>query len=235
MTLRRSVTRPTLSRSANPAALLLLCCLLGCKRDAVQPEAPAHLPEVPSGYGGQWKAEAVATVTERRLVLPPGDDDPLALEIPATTKMAELSGAFAELQQKRGEEPICLAVAAARKRRCISMRPMSGEQFGEWLDAQRPYAKIRLVMRSDGIEVVTDRGKVPGPDRYGPSIPPVEGRPDFASLEEVLRKLASRFPDEEQAVLAPSAGLEMSDVAHALALLHGPGGERFEEVFLVYP
>lgn len=237
MSLRRLIVRsaPVRLMLALSAASLLLSACGGCERRPPDVDAPPHLPSIPAGYGTAWREMPAATVEERRLRLPEDAGEQLALELTGDIRMADLSAPFAELQQRRGEAPVCLAVAAEGKRRCVLMRPMSGEQFGEWLDADRPRAKLRLVMRSDGIEVVGDRGKVPGPDRYGPSIPPVDGRPDFARLEQILDRLAATFPDENQAVLAPSGGMEMSDVARALALLHGRDGARFPTVFLVYP
>jgi hypothetical protein len=209
---------------------------------------------VPDGRGERYSARAELGVRDRRLVLPsgrvcglPADDgcarelealrgEPLALDLGASVLMAELSGPLALLSQalEPGDQA-CLLAADASSTRCLPFRPMSGEEFGAWLDADRPLGKIRLVMRSDGIEVVADRGKVPGPDRFGPSLPSVGGRPDFAGLEPLTRALATRFPDEEQAAVVPSARMSIAEVAGALAALSGVDAERFPRTFLVYP
>jgi hypothetical protein len=90
-------------------------------------------------------------------------------------------------------------------------------------------------MRSDGIEVVGAGGKVPGPDRFGPSIVPIEGRPDLARLDDVMRRLKEQVPDEHEVGVLASAATPMDDIARAAAAIAGPAGERFDRVFLVIP
>lgn len=150
--------------------------------------------------------------------------------------MADLSAPLGALATALGNGgTACLAAADSKGRRCIPFRPFSADDFGAWLDAERPLAKLRIVMRADGLEVVTDRGKVPGPDRYGPSLPSIGGRPDFDGLDTAAAKLHARFPDETIAGLAPSPSITVKQAARVLALLNGPQGERFERTFLVYP
>ncbi len=236
------------------SALCVAVALCACKAPvrAALPADPA-LTRVPEGYGRPYAADLVLRVKERALLLP-GDracgltdvgcgqalvalqGRSLALELDPALPMADLTVPFSRLSEALGEEgTVCLTVSDAKERRCLPFRPFSGEQFGAWLDAEMPPGKLRVVMRSDGFEVVTDRGKVPGSDRFGPSLPPLAGRPDFDGLDRLLGRLARRFPDEDQAVLAPSPSMRAGEVARALGALSGPGGERFPKAFLVYP
>jgi len=214
---------------------------------------PAWLPRVGDGYAAPYRARTTLTVKDRRLILPSGGaclagerscedalsslDTPLALEVDARLTMADLSGPLAALSLAiPGDAQACLAVVdAGGARRCVPFHPFSGDEFAAWLDADAPVGKIRVVMRSDGLEVVTDRGKIPGPDRYGPSLPPLEGRPDFAGLDAAVAKLHGRFPDETIAGLVPSGVVSVGQVARALSILCGPDAGRFDRTFLVYP
>lgn len=214
---------------------------------------PAWLPRVPDGYGVAWDARVTLRVSERQLVLPGGHrclpeeaacaaalaalhGERLALELDGGLRVADLSGPLAALTFGLEEgETACLAVADSKGRRCVPFRPFSGEDFAAWLDAEKPLGKVRVVMRSDGMEVVTDRGKVPGPDRYGPSLPSPGTRPDFAGLDSALLRLSLRFPDEDEAGLAASPSIPVEQAARVLAMLNGPDGERFARTFLVYP
>jgi hypothetical protein len=208
---------------------------------------------VPEGFGQEWDVQATLTVKDRALALPdgrpcrPGEaacaaalqalrGKRLALELDSASRMAELSAPLSTLTSALEDgELVCLAVADSKGRRCVPFRPFSGEDFGEWLDADKPLGKLRVVMRTDGLEVVTDRGKVPGPDRYGPSLPSLGGKPDYPGLENAARRLADRFPDEDTAGLAPSPSIPVGQVARVLAALSGPEGRRFPRTFLVYP
>ena len=225
-----------------------------CSPPVAPAPPPAHLAAVPDGFGEPYSERRVLRVRERALVLvdgracgdPAGDaacaealvalrGEPLAVEIDAALLMADLSAPLAALA--RALEPgqqACLVVRDSKSVRCLPFRPMSGEEFGAWLDAPKPFGKIRIVMRSDGIEVVADRGKVPGPDRFGPSLPSKLGKPDFEGLEPIARALGHNFDDEE-AVVVPSAGTTFAAAARALGALSGPGAERFPRTFLVYP
>ncbi len=239
-----------------PALLSLLALTLAtsCKAPARSgPPADPALIQVPDGYGRPFAAGASLSVKDRALVLPGGRrcgltdvgcaealaalrGKPLALELDPAMSMADLTVPLSRLAEALEDgATACLAVSDRRERRCVAFRPLSGEEFGAWLDADMPAGKLRVVMRADGLEVVADRGKVPGPDRFGPSLPPLAGRPDFEGLDRLLGKLARRFPDENEAALAPSPGLPLRDVGRALGLLSGRGGERFPKAYLVYP
>ena len=233
----------------------LSCSSAGsCLGGASSPTPPPEwLPKVPEGYGEPFQSGTVLGVQDRRLRLPSGQ--PCLPEAPACTsaleglrgqrlvfevdeklKMADLSAALAALGVALGpKDQACLETWDGKQRRCVPFRPFSGDDFGAWLDADLPLGKIRVVMRTDGLEVVTDRGKIPGPDRFGPSLPSPGARPDYAGMEDAAAKLASRFPDETTAGLVPSASIPVSQAARVLSLLSGPGGERFGQTFLVYP
>ena len=193
------------------------------------------------------------SVQDRRLKLPDGrtclPDEPscaepltrlkgerLALELDSQLRMAELSAPLAALSLAlKDGGTCCLAVADSAGRRCVPFQPFSGDDFGTWLDAELPLGKIRVVMRADGMEMVTDRGKLPGPDRYGPSLPSIGAKPDYDGLDAAAAKVKGRFPDEDTAGLAPSPSITVAQVARVLAILNGHGGSRFESTFLVYP
>lgn len=237
----------------------LLCSLslafAGACRAPARPVSPADpkLIQVLDGYGRPYAAGVSLSVQERALILPGGRrcgltdvgcaealaalrGKAIALELDPDLAMADLTVPLSRLSEGLEDRATaCLAVSDSRERRCIPFRPMSGEEFGAWLDAEKPLGKLRVVMRADGMEVVADRGKVPGPDRFGPSLPTVAGLPDFLGLDPMLGKLARRFPEEDEACLAPSSGLALREVGKALGMLSGPGGERFPRPYLVYP
>ena len=224
-----------------------------CRGSTASSPPPQWLPKVPEGYGRPYRGGPLLKVRDRRLVLPSGQTclgqesacakalsqlrgQDLVLELNEQLNMADLSAAFAALGEalEKGDQ-VCLEVFDGKERRCVPFRPFSGDDFGAWLDAEKPLGKIRIVMRTDGLEVVTDRGKIPGPDRFGPSLPSAGSRPDYAGVEDAAAKLKARFPDEDTAGLVPSASIPVSQAARVLSLLNGPQGERFEKTFLVYP
>ncbi|HEY3444946.1 MAG TPA: hypothetical protein VGK67_01230 [Myxococcales bacterium] len=234
------------------AAALALAGSCACRGSVAGP-APEWLPKVPEGYGRPFRSGAVLRVQERRLVLPSGQTclgpesactkaleelrgKDLVLELDEKLKMADLSAALSAVSEalERGDQA-CLEAFDGKERRCIPFRPFSGDDFGAWLDADKPLGKIRIVMRTDGLEVVTDRGKIPGPDRYGPSLPSPGARPDYPGIEDAAAKLKARFRDEDTAGLVPSASIPVAQAVRVLSSLSGPQGERFEKTFLVYP
>ncbi|MGC4117721.1 MAG: hypothetical protein QM765_24825 [Myxococcales bacterium] len=224
-----------------------------CRGGPAMGPVPEWLPRVPEGYGEPFRAGALLQVKDRRLVLPSGQaclgpesgcaqalealrGKALVLELDQQLKMADLSAALSALGEAlERKDQACLEVFDGKERRCVPFRPFSGDDFGAWLDAERPLGKIRIVMRSDGLEVVTDRGKIPGPDRYGPSLPSLGAKPDYAGVDDAAGRLKARFPDEDTAGLVPSATIPLAQAARVLSMLSGPEGGRFEKTFLVYP
>jgi len=222
---------------------------LGCRTSV--PPPPADAGEVGPGFGARYEAELVVRMEGGALVLPSGrrcselatcsgeltglQGKRLAVEMGRGSRLGELSAALALLENVLAPgELACLVVSAQGERRCVPFRPFDSEEFGAWLDAPKPPGKFRVVMRADGMEVVADGGKVPGPDRFGPSLPPLEGKPDIAGLDRLVATLRHRFDDEEAALL-PSAAMEARAFIDALAVLSGPDAETFPTTYLVYP
>jgi hypothetical protein len=246
---------PHLRESSLTLALVVALTTLACPRcsDPELTAAPPHVPRVPDGYGAAGFSGEILRVRDRKLLLPDGractSEAPgcsealaalrgkaLALELEGSLLMADLSEPLAALSLalEPGDQA-CLLVGDSASARCLPFRPFSGGEFAAWLDAPEPVGKVRVVMRSDGIEVVADRGKVPGPDRFGPSLPPQRGKPDFEGLEPLMRRMAHHFPTEDEAGVVPSGRMTVEEVARALACLSGKGAERFPKTFLVYP
>lgn len=235
---------------------LTVLAALACSRPTAPPPAapmPPHLARVPDGHGVPYAGQPRLTVRERRLVLPDDrvcrpeepacaaaladlQDGPLAIDLSKDLLMAELSEPLALLARALAPgETACLLVADSASMRCVPFRPFGSDDFAAWLDASKPLGKVRVILRGDGMEVVARRGKLPGPDRYGPSLPTVAGKPDFDGLERAAAKLAAHFSDEEEAALAPSGATRLEVAARALSSLSGPAGERFGTTYLVYP
>ena len=97
------------------------------------------------------------------------------------------------------------------------------------MDAEKPLAKIRLMVRADGMEVVTVRGKIPGPDRFGPSVPTKGGKHDLALLAQSLARLAAHLPQEREAALLASPQTSAQTVAAALDALANASEDQFEK------
>ena len=253
-----SHTIPLPDRRLRLAATALVFSILsgvGCSRSA--PPAPSasfdFLTRIPDSYGIPYDGRTVFQVKEGALRLPSGAacgsshtacssvlapfrGRALALEAERSSTLGDLSPALASLEElEPSNGNICLLAVDSRSRRCIPFHPLSSSRFSAWLDAEKPAGKLRVIMRSDGIEVVTDRGKVPGPDRFGPSIPPLGGRMDIVTLERTIDKLTARFPNEDEIALAPTALTSVEQVTTALVALARPPGRRALRTLLVYP
>ncbi|HCF62194.1 MAG TPA: hypothetical protein DFS52_29915 [Myxococcales bacterium] len=244
-----------LRESSLTLALVVALTAVGCPRCSAPQltAAPPHVPRVPDGYGEAGFSGEILRVRARKLLLPDGRacgaeapecaeglaalrGKQLGGELEGSLLMADLSEPLAALALAlEPKAQACLLVGDSASVRCLPFRPFSGGQFAAWLDAPEPVGKVRVVMHSDGIEVVADRGKVPGPDRYGLSLPPLRGKPDLKGLEPLMRRMAYSFPSEDEAGVVPSGRMTVEEVARALACLSGPDAERFSETFLVYP
>ncbi len=107
--------------------------------------------------------------------------------------------------------------------------------FQAWLDEPKP-GKVRVIQRSDGFELQTNVGKLPGADPNGPTVPIRGGGPDLATLRKGLERLKHRFDSAPDLCFVPSFGTELSKVAAAMSSDYGEGGEAiFGELCLVYP
>ncbi|MDR0965348.1 MAG: hypothetical protein LBM75_02375 [Myxococcales bacterium] len=224
-----------------------------CDRATPVP-APPGLAVIPANQGSPYMPRALLlTIRDRALVLPSGEvcpasgacpalsalrgepARPLAIDFEAGLLMAELSQAFDQIAQVLAfNEALCLRVSGAGMARCLDVHPRSAEALGAWMDAEKPLAKIRLMVRADGMEVVTVRGKIPGPDRYGPSIPTKSGSHDFNLLASSLAKLAAFLPSENEAALLSSPRTTAQTAARALGALGNASEEQFEKLVFIY-
>jgi hypothetical protein len=109
------------------------------------------------------------------------------------------------------------------------------EGFRAWLAEVAP-GKLRIIQRSDGFELTTSVGKLPGADPNGPSVPVRGGRQDIATLRKGLERLKGRFKTAEDLCLVPSFGTEVAQAARALSAVYtAPGEPLFETLCLIYP
>lgn len=107
--------------------------------------------------------------------------------------------------------------------------------FRAWLAEVAP-GKLRIIQRSDGFELTTSVGKLPGPDPNGPSVPVRGGRQDLATLRRGLGLLKGRFKTSEDLCLVPSFGTEVAQAARALSGAYSaPGEPWFDELCFVFP
>lgn len=109
------------------------------------------------------------------------------------------------------------------------------EGFRAWLAEVAP-GKLRIIQRSDGFELTTSVGKLPGRDPNGPSVPVRGGKQDIATLRKGLERLKGRFKTAEDLCLVPSFGTEVAQAARALSAVYtAPGEPLFETLCLIYP
>jgi hypothetical protein len=109
------------------------------------------------------------------------------------------------------------------------------EGFRAWLAEVAP-GKLRIIQRSDGFELSTSVGKLPGGDPNGPSVPVRGGKQDIATLRKGLGRLKGRFKTTEDICLVPSFGTELAQAARALSGVYtAPGEPLFETLCLIYP
>lgn len=107
--------------------------------------------------------------------------------------------------------------------------------FGAWLDEASP-GKVRVIHRTDGFELQTNMGKLPGFDPNGPSVPLRGGHYDLTLLQQGLERVKGRFKDAKDVCFLPSFGMEMANVARALATNWLSNEELvFSQTCLVYP
>lgn len=230
-----------------PCLLAGLIALAGCRPAPPPIPSPPGLAEIPAGHGSPYTPRPLLRIRDRALVLPSGEicpergpcpglqalaGQPLSIEFEASLIVAELSQPLGRIAAILGpSETICLRVAAAGQARCLDVLPRPSSALGAWMDAERPLAKIRLMVRADGMEVVTSRGKIPGPDRYGPSIPTKDGRHDAALLSQSLARLAAYFPEENDAALLASPQTSAQTVAMVLDALGNASQNQFSKRF----
>ena len=107
--------------------------------------------------------------------------------------------------------------------------------FDVWLHEPRPGA-LRIIERQDGLELVSNVGKLPGGDANGPTVPRRGGQLDVSLAREGLERLKTRFGQAETLCVVPSFGTEVRETAALLtAAWSSKGSPLFESLCLVYP
>jgi hypothetical protein len=107
--------------------------------------------------------------------------------------------------------------------------------FQQWIDAPNP-GNVRIIQRSDGLELQTNLGKLAGADPNGPTVPVKSGVLDVATLRRALGRLKQRFDQAADVCLVPSFGTELARSAIVLSGDYSAPGERiFGELCFVYP
>jgi hypothetical protein len=107
--------------------------------------------------------------------------------------------------------------------------------FQAWIDEPVP-GKLRIVHRADGFEMQTNLGKLPGADRNGPTVPVRGGQMDLTTLAKGFKQIRQRFLSAPDVCFVPSFGMELSQVARAMAANFTSAEQAwFPETCLVYP
>ncbi len=162
---------------------------------------------------------------------------PLALDIPAGELTAQLRKPLTLLADARPDiafRDVCLRVSAGGVSRCLGTMLRPEKSIADWLNSMESPAKLRLVVRQSGMEVVTIHGKIPGPDRFGPSIPAIGGVHDFGLLAKDMAMLSAKFPDEREVVLLLSAQTTFQTAALAMDTAHKASGGQLSRFILAY-
>ncbi|NBD14210.1 hypothetical protein GTY96_35210 [Corallococcus sp. c25j21] len=161
-------------------------------------------------------------VRGRDVLLTVGDPDTFLAQVSDTLAVLRAQGASVWLRHP--DAPVAYRLVLRDE-----------EGFREWLAEVAP-GKLRIIQRADGFELATSVGKLPGPDRNGPSVPVRAGRQDIATLRRELSRLKGRFTTSEDLCLVPSFGTELAQVARALGGTYvAPGDGLFDTLCLVYP
>ncbi|WP_223636431.1 hypothetical protein [Corallococcus sp. EGB] len=157
--------------------------------------------------------------------------DVLVVVEDADTFLAQVSGALAVLRTQAAVVWLQHPDAPVAYR--VVLRDEQG--FRAWLEEVAP-GKLRIIQRADGFELTTSVGKLPGPDRNGPSVPVRGGRQDLATLRRELARLKTRFTTSDDLCLVPSFGTEVVQAVRALGGTYvAPEEGLFDTLCLVYP
>lgn len=172
-----------------------------------------------------WRPEETARLAE-------GVKGKAVLVVPdADTFMAQTSELFEVLRDSAAEVWLKHPDTAVAYR--LVLRDEEG--FRAWLAEVAP-GKLRIIQRSDGFELTTSVGKLPGGDPNGPSVPVRGGKQDLATLRKGLERLKGRFKTAEDVCLVPSFGTEVAQAARALSAVYtAPGEPLYETLCLIYP
>lgn len=156
---------------------------------------------------------------------------PLLLWPGEETYVAQVAFLLALLDDAKAT--VYLALPEAKVAFALSLRDEAA--FQAYLDEQAP-GRLRVIQRTDGLELVTSIGKVLGVDPNGPSVPNRGGQLDLATAREGLERLAARFKGVDEVCFVPSFGTELVQLAKALSANYRAAGERiFDRPCVVYP
>ncbi len=155
-----------------------------------------------------------------------------ALLVPdATTYLAQLAPLLAALDD--GGTQTWLLHPSGQVAFHLSLR--DGPAFAAWLH-QPEQGALRIIQRQDGLELVSNVGKLPGGDANGPTVPRRGGQLDVALAREGMERLKSRFPQADALCVVPSFGTELRETASVLtAAWEAAGHPLFTSLCLVYP
>lgn len=175
-------------------------------------------------------ARAQVVVLAADASLPPGDL-PVLLVAEGEVYVAQVAPLLAALDEAHRQ--VWLKHPDAAVAFPVVLR--DGPAFQRWLDEPVP-GKVRVIHRADGFEVMTNMGKLPGQDVNGPTVPTRGGQFDLTTLRRGLERVQSRFKDAPDVCFMPSFGMEVREVARAMAANFLSADQAyFEHVCLVYP
>ncbi len=169
----------------------------------------------------EGRAHVLAAVGQRPVLLVPD----------ATTYLAQVAPLLAALDD--GAVPTWLVHPSGQVAFPLTLR--DARAFDAWLHLPAPGA-LRIIQRQDGLELVSNVGKLPGGDANGPTVPRRGGQPDVALAREGLQRMKSRFPEAEGLCVVPSFATELRETAALLtAAWAAPDRPLFGSLCLVYP
>jgi len=169
----------------------------------------------------EGRAQVLAAVGRRPALLVPD----------ATTYLAQVAALLAALDD--GAVPTWLIHPNGQVAFQLTLR--DAPAFDAWLHLPTPGA-LRIIQRQDGLELVSNVGKLPGGDANGPTVPRRGGQLDVALTREGLERMKSRFPEAEGLCVVPSFGTELRETAEVLtAAWAATDRPLFASLCLVYP
>ncbi len=165
--------------------------------------------------------DVAALKPEVPVVLVPDEDTYLAQ---ASGLLAKLDDAHADVWLKHPDKPFAYKLALRDE-----------PAFQAWIDEPTP-GKLRVIHRTDGYELQTNLGKLPGQDPNGPSVPVRGGKYDVATLQKGLEKIQRRFKEAPDLCFVPSFAMELSNASRAMAANYvRADASFFGQTCLVYP
>lgn len=178
--------------------------------------------------GESFKLDVAADMAKLKTKLKPGA---LLVAVQGDTYMAQGAVLFALLADAGAEVWLLHPDVAL----AYPVKLRDEVQFGEWIDEPVP-GKLRAVQRSDGFELTTNMGKLPGGDANGPTVPPRGGQMDLSTLQSGFSKIKGRFKDAPDVCFLPSYGTALNDTIRAFAANYEKGDEPiFKQLCLVFP